>query len=450
MVVTWNAANAAHLHRRAGFGVTPKKLEQALDKGFEKTLAGLLKPDKPQGKPSKKTFNDLWRMQTWWLDRMVKGGHPLSDRMALFWHNHFATANSKVQNLKWMHRHVKLLRDNALGNFRDLVDGVSRDPAMLVWLDNWQNWADSINENYARELMELFTTGVLDKDGQPNYTEEDVVTVARAFTGWTLDGDEFFFADWAHDHGLKTFKGLTGDLDGVDIIDSLVTDPATAQRLAQKLWSYFAWPVALDDPLADELAAVYLASGHEIAPMVEAIFRHDAFYSDTAKRALVKGPVEWFVGSLRLLGAKVKKNHPYEIGGAIQSMGQSIYSPPSVFGWNDGLAWVATSGLLERADTAEWVADARNKYAPVVFKPEKLLGKEKEWVALDGPALVALLLAALDVQDASAATVAALEEYAALDDDGVPQPVVVDADYVDVKVRGLVALILSSPEYQMA
>jgi len=450
LAITWNAANAAHLYRRAGFGATPKQLDKALAQGFEKTLAALLKPDKPQPKPKKKSLSDLWRLQTWWLDRMVKGSHPLSDKLALFWHNHFATANSKVQNLKWLHRHVKLLRDHALGNFRDLVDGVSRDPAMLIWLDNWQNWADSINENYARELMELFTTGVLDKNGQPNYTEDDVIAVARAFTGWTLDGEEFFFNDWLHDHGSKAFKGLTGDLDGGDIIDSLVADPATAQRLGQKLWSYFAFPIALDDPLADELAAVYVASGHEIAPMVEAIFRHDAFWSDTARRALVKAPVEWFVGSLHLLRAKVRKDHPYDIGGAIQAMGQSIYNPPSVFGWNEGLPWVATSGLLERAATAESVADARDKWAPVTFKPGKLLGKEKDWPTLDGPALVALLLAALDLPDASASTLVALQGYAAAGEDGTILPVVVDDDYVDLKVRGLVALILSSPEYQMS
>ena len=450
LAVTWNAANAAHLYRRAGFGATPKQIDKALAKGFEPTLAALLKPDKPQPKAGKPSTNDLWRLQTWWLDRMVKGQHPLSDRMALFWHNHFATANSKVQNLKWMHRHVKLLRDNGLGNFRTLVDGVSRDPAMLVWLDNWQNFADSINENYARELMELFTTGVLDKTGAPNYTEADIVAVARAFTGWTLSDGEFFFAEWGHDHGLKSFKGMTGDLDGTDILDSLVTDPATAQRLAMKLWSHFAFPIALDDPLADELAAVYLATGGEIAAMVEALFRHDAFWSDEAKRALVKGPVEWFVGSLRLLGAKPRKSHPYELGGALQSMGQAVYSPPSVFGWNEGLSWVATSGLLERADTAEWMADARDKWAPVTFKPEKLLGKPKEWAALDVPTLVALLLETLDLRDASASTVAALEEYAAADVDGSPTTVVVDTEYVDVKVRGMLALILSSPEYQMA
>ncbi len=450
LAVDWTAANAAHLYRRAGFGASPKQLEQALEQGFEKTLAKLLKPDKPLPKPPKKVLKYLSRLQTWWLDRMVKSKHPLSHRMTLFWHNHFATANSKVQDLSRMHAHVKLLHDGSLGDFGELLLGVSRDPAMLVWLDNWQNFADSINENYARELMELFTTGVLDASGQPNYGEDDVVAVARAFTGWTLEDGEFSFAEWGHDHGLKTFKGETADFDGTDILERLVDDPATARRLAMKLWSHFAYPVALDDPLLDGIAQAYFDSGHRIAPMVEAIFRHDAFWSDAARRALVKGPAEFLVGSARLLGARPRKDQHLEIGGALAAMGQSLCNPPSVFGWDEGLAWVAASGMLERAAAAEALADARGKWAAYTFKPDKLLGKKKDWAALGASGAVARLLEAADLPEASAATVAALEAYAAADENGVPQPVTIDADFADVKARGILALILSSPEYQLA
>jgi uncharacterized protein (DUF1800 family) len=450
LAVDWTAANAAHLYRRAGFGATPKQVEQALKQGFEQTLAALLEPDKPLPKPPKKALQDLARLQAWWLGRMVKSKHPLSHRLALFWHNHFATANSKVQDLRRMHAQIKLLHDGGLGDFGALLLGISRDPAMLVWLDNWQNFADSLNENYARELMELFSTGVLDQSGQPNYGEADVVAVARAFTGWTLEGGEFVFAEWGHDHGLKTFKGETADFDGTDILDRLVDDPATARRLAMKLWSHFAYPVALDDPVLDGIAQAYSDSGHRIAPMVEAIFRHDAFWSDAARRALVKGPAEFLVGSARLLGAKLRKDHAWEIGGALAAMGQSLLNPPSVFGWDEGLAWVAASGLLERAATAEALADARGKYAAYTFKPDKLLGKKKDWAGLGASGAVARLLAAADLPEASPTTVAALEAYAAADENGVPQPVTVDAAFADVKARGILALILSSPEYQMA
>lgn len=446
----WNTENAAHLLRRAGFGGTPKEIDQAVQQGFEKTLARLLEPDKPLPKPGKKALGDLHRLQTWWLGRMVKGQHPLHDRLTLFWHNHFATAQSKVQDLARMHRHVKTLHDGALGNFGELVLAVSRDPAMLVWLDNWQNFAGSLNENYARELMELFTTGVLDHAGQPNYSEADVVAVARAFTGWTLQDGEFHFAEWGHDFGPKTFKGQTADFDGGDIVALLAADPATARRLAMKLWSHFAHPVELDDPVCAELAAVYLASGHEIAPLVEAIFRHDRFWSQESRRAVVKGPAEFLVGAVRLLGAKLRPQHPWEVGGAIQGLGQSLFNPPSVFGWDEGPAWVATSGLLERAAVAEAVADARGKWSAYACKPHKLLGKPKDWPALDGPAVVQRLLAAADLRDADPATVAALEAYAAADAQGAPQPVAVDDEWIDVKVRGLLALILSGPEWQLA
>ena len=450
MAFAWNAASAAHLHRRAGFGASAEQIEQDVKRGFEKTLASLLKPDKPLGKPGKKTFNDLPRLQAWWLARLVKGKHPLHDRLTLFWHNHFATAQSKVQDLRWMHQHVATLHDLAFGDFRLLLDAVAKDPAMLVWLDNHENVADDINENFARELMELFTTGTHDAAEQPNYTEDDVIAVARAFTGWGLRDGEFYFDADEHDFGLKTFKGVTSDYDGGDIMDLLVADPVTARRLSKKLWSHFAFPVELEDPLLDDMVVVYQQSGRSIAAMVEFIFRHDAFWSDEARRALVKGPAEWFTSALRLLGARPRKDHPYEIGGAVAAMGQSLFNPPSVFGWDEGLAWLATSGVLERASTSEWIADARDKYAPVKFQAIKLMGKPKEWAAMDAAAVVDLVLSALDLTEADPATVAQLQAYAAADSEGAPQPVVVDEDFIDLKVRGLIALVLSSPEWQMA
>jgi uncharacterized protein (DUF1800 family) len=446
----WNAANAAHLHRRAGFGASGQQIQQDLKKGFEKTLAGLLEPDKPMAKPGKKTLNDLTRLQAWWLGRMVKGQHPLHDRLTLFWHNHFATAQSKVQDLHAMHRHVATLHDLAFGDFRLLLDAVARDPAMLVWLDNWENVADDINENFGRELMELFTTGTHDFTETPNYTEDDVIAVARSFTGWGLRSGEFDFDPSEHDDGPKTFKGATANYDGGDIMDLLCADPATARRLAKKLWSHFAFPIELSDPIADELADVYLQSGRSIAAMVEWIFRNDAFWSDEAKRALVKGPAEWFTSALRLLGAKPRKDHPWEIGGSVTDMGQALFNPPSVFGWDEGLGWVATSGVMERATTAEWIADARDKYAPVRFKPDKLMPKKKDWAALDAAAVVQLALSVLDLPDADAGTIAQLQAYAAADENGDPQAVVVDEDFVDLKLRGLFALVLSSPEWQLA
>jgi uncharacterized protein (DUF1800 family) len=342
-----------------------------------------------------------------------------------------------------------MLRTYALTDMRSLLLGISMDPAMLVWLDNKSNYANNVNENYARELMELFTTGVLDKNGTPNYTEDDVKEVARSFTGWSTHDGEFLFKADKHDEGSKTVKGVTGNLDGTDVIDILVNDAATARRIPQKLFSYFAYPITLQDTVCDDLQDVYEASNGSIPAILDAIFRHDAFWSPEAERAIVKSPVQYMVGSLRMLQGKVH-GKGWDVGATLQGLGQALYNPPSVFGWKEGLPWVGTSGMLERAKTAEWIADARGKKHAIHYDPKKVLGPAKEWKDMTAANVVARVLQALDVQTVSAATSAALVAYAQASSDGNPQPVVVDKDYVDLKVRGLIALVMSSPEYMMA
>src|SRR5262245_44924424 len=169
--VAWTPLKAAHLLRRAGFAPTPVDVAKAWKAGFEKTVLDLLKPDVKPGKPPKKALEDVTYLQAWWVKRMITTQHPLTEKLLVFWHNHFATANSKVDDLQAMHNHIAMLRTYALTDMRSLLLGISMDPAMLKWLDNKVNYAGNINENYARELMELFTTGVLDKNGTPNYTE---------------------------------------------------------------------------------------------------------------------------------------------------------------------------------------------------------------------------------------------------------------------------------------
>jgi uncharacterized protein (DUF1800 family) len=186
----WTEENAAHLLRRAGFGPREKDVEKAVAKGLDWTLATLFKPGKAKGKVPKK--HGLAGLQGQWLARMVKSKTPLQEKLTLFWHDHFATAIHKVERRDYMNNHIRTLYEGAYGPFKDLMLAMARDPAMLVWLDNRTNIAESPNENFARELMEVFSTGVLDKDGNPNYTEEDVDDVARAFTGWTIKDEEFF------------------------------------------------------------------------------------------------------------------------------------------------------------------------------------------------------------------------------------------------------------------
>lgn len=451
MSVSWTYENAAHLLRRAGFGETPQQVDRAVKRGFEKTLARVLKPSPKTPKLPKKV-DGLSDAQLWWLRLMLRNKRPLTDKLTLFWHNHFATAISKVGSVGRMHRHLTAIRANALGRFRDLVGAVAYDPAMLIWLDNATNHADSGNENFARELMELFTTGVLDANGDANYTETDVVEVARAFTGYTLVHDEFEFRPDLHDDGVKTIKGQTGNFDGDDVLDMLASDPATSRRIPARLFSWLAHPIDLDDPIAVELDAVYVATGGDILALVEAIFRHDAFYSPEARVGHVKEPAEWLVGTLRSLRVKAKggpKTKP-SLAWKLQDLGQSLLNPPSVFGWPQGLEWVGTSGLLERAQVADWIMEQRDKKDPIKLRPSRLLGGKKSWKDMGASEVVATVLSALGVDNPSPSTVSALETYVAQDGSGDPQPVEVDDEFVDSKVRGLVALICASPEFQFA
>ncbi len=450
MSFEWNEDNAAHFLNRSGFGASQKEISQAVKRGFKKSLSKAMKPS-PKTKKLPKKVETLQKMQTWWIDGMVKTKKPLTDKITLFWHNHFATAISKVGKRELMHQHVATLRTHALGNFGDLLYAVTVDPAMLIWLDNKDNTAGGLNENFGRELMEIFTTGVFDKDGNENYTEQEVIEVARAFTGWGLSDNEFLFKENKHDNGDKTFKGVTGNLNGDDILDMLVADPATQRLIPAKLWSYFAYPIELDDPIVTELAAIFANTNGDIAAIVEAIFSHDEFYSEAAKAGHVKGPAEYIVGFLRQLDAKIAKGYPRDIGELAADCGQSLFNPPSVFGWDEGLAWVGTSGLLERARTADWIIEQRDKKKDdLTFKPEKLLGKKKQWATLDAAGVVTSVLEAFGQRTIAPTTRAALEAYVVADSSGFPSELVIDDDFIDTKVRGLIALLGVTPEFQLA
>jgi uncharacterized protein (DUF1800 family) len=447
MAITWNEENAAHLMRRAGFGATPKQLEAAVKAGLDKTLDGLFKVDTKSVKLPKRV-ESLEDLQALWLDRMIRTRSPLAEKLALFWHNHFATGFAKVKRLDYMHGQIQTLRAKGLGSFRELVLAVARDPAMILWLDNNTNVADDPNENFARELMELFTTGVLDKNGSPNYTEVDVQQAARAFTGWTIQDDAFFFDSDEHDFGSKSFQGETGPFDGDDIVNLLCVEPATARRIPALLFGFFAFEIDLDDPIADELTSVYFSNDGKIQPILDHIFRMDAFYSTAAKGARVKEPAEFLAGALRLMGGRLTLHPSGDAAGArIQALGQSLFDPPTVFGWDPGLAWVTTAGMLERASAAQWIAGAREKENPVKYTPKKLLGAGS--AKIGAAEVVARVTSALGLAPA-ASTLAALTAYLQKDDGGATVPFVVDKDSIDKKVRGLIALALASPEFQVA
>ncbi|HXW77117.1 MAG TPA: DUF1800 domain-containing protein, partial [Candidatus Eremiobacteraceae bacterium] len=296
----WNERLAAHLLRRAGFGGSPADIAAATQAGMGRTVDGLLHPSSdtlptmPSGDLSYGPMVDPMQRQaaflatvTWWLDRMLVTPNPLVERMVYFWHNHFTSAIDGGVTPTLMVRQNNLYRQFALGNYAQLTHAVSRDPAMLYYLNGNQNRKQHPNENYARELMELFTLGV------GNYTEQDVRESARAFTGWTLPhaSDEPLFVEKLHDEGMKTFLGQTGAFYGDDIVDIIMRQQATSEFMAHKFLRNFVY----DDPepeLVDAVAVSYRNSGYDTGLLMDMLLRSNVFYSARAYRSLVKSPVE--------------------------------------------------------------------------------------------------------------------------------------------------------------
>lgn len=347
------------LLRRAGFGVRPGELEHYSELGWDATLDELLNPPATADQPLDELLGtlrsglldlqNLEDVQTWWLYRMLHTARPLQEKLTLFWHGHFAVANYKVNSPLLMHQHIELLRAGALGRMDDLLLSVSKDPAMLLWLDGATNRKGAPNENYGRELLELFTLGI------GNYTEADVKAAARAFTGWNLrNGNQFNFDAGQHDGGVKTFLGQSGELDGGDVLNVVADHPATAHRIAARLFQFFAYHP--DPDTVEPFAQTYLDSGHDIRAVVEAIFRSDAFASERSIYEHVKSPVEYVVGSLRMLGATVRER---ELVNVLRQLGQEILNPPNVAGWPGGLSWINPSTLLSRYNFASRVAFAQ-------------------------------------------------------------------------------------------
>lgn len=448
----WAREDAAHLLRRAGFGAAPKDVDRAVRRGRKGTVRDLLS-FRATGTYFKDEEADQWGATRWWLRRMLDTKSPLQEKLVLFWHGHFATAISKVENAPMMARQNGLLRRHAAGSFRDLVHGISRDPAMLWWLDNHYNVKDHPNENFARELMELFTLGIRDPDGNANYTEQDVREAARAFTGWSFSEGKFAFYEGDHDFGVKTVLGLTGDLDGGDVVEHLVVRRSCAQFVATKLWEFFAHPDP-DRDVVERLADVYLRRGTEIRPVLEAMFQEDAFYSARAKSERVSSPVEFVVGTLRTLGTRTDEE---SLTWRLSQMGQELFNPPNVAGWPGGLSWLNSVTRLNRMGFTWDALIHEGKDADFETDVSRVLaGLSKKATAAQ---VVDHVLTTLGPVQASAATRAELTTYLETAPDGSPQPFVRGdlgskdeerRDLATAKLRGLVGLVLTLPEAYLA
>jgi uncharacterized protein (DUF1800 family) len=424
MALDTERSRVAHLLRRAGFGATQAELDQYTAMGFSGALEHLLNPDdvddaqaeQPPPVPLDPTDREARRQiepaKLWWVSRMLATQRPLREKMTLFWHTHFATGSRKVANAPLMLNQIQLFREAGLGNFETLLQKVTRDPAMLIWLDNRQNRKAAPNENYAREVMELFTVGI------GNYSEDDVKAGARAFTGHTLDKSlRYTFNRNQHDFSSKTFMGQTGTFDADDILAILVRHPATARFLTTKLFRFFVHDRP-DPSTIDRLSATFSRSGFDIRAVLSDLFSGPEFLSLGAYHAQIKQPVDLVIGSLKALD--VQAVGP-DVVQTLRRMGQDLLNPPDVSGWKGGPAWINASTLFERFNFGErlaMTADVLSDQAP--------------------EALVDAYLGLLVDGDVTPEARAALLDY-------LGQPT---AD-AEGKTRGLVHLAMALPTYQL-
>jgi uncharacterized protein (DUF1800 family) len=354
----WNLKWAGHLYRRAGFGATWTELQEAVKSGLGATLTRVI--DGQSGAEERNRLiekagaaiaskEEADALRGWWLYLALQSLNPLREKLTLFWHNHFATSIAKVNRVDLMFRQNRLLRRHALGKFQPMLLDISRDPAMLIWLDSNTNIKGAANENYARELVELFSLGV------GHYVESDVREAARAFTGWHTDGDEFEFAADLHDAADKKFLGQSGPWNGEDIVRIVLEQPAAALFVVRKLYRFLiSENENPSDALLEPLAQTFRKSDYDIGLLVMTMLSSRLFFSEHAYRQRVKSPVEFVVGIVHSFEGT--RPSPATMAPELEAMGQLLFAPPNVKGWSGGKAWLNTATILARNSFAKRMA----------------------------------------------------------------------------------------------
>jgi uncharacterized protein (DUF1800 family) len=443
----WDVKKVGHLYRRAAFGATYADLEAGVKAGPDGTIDRLLR-----GGPGQDAFDKVMaplaesivransgnQARAWWLYRMLYSPHPLREKIALFWHNHFATSNRKVNNAGYMLRQYALLSKYALGNFRTLLQEVSKDPAMMVWLDTNQSKKGKPNENYARELMELFSLGI------GHYTEHDIRDAARAFTGWDIRDGKAVFHPKQHDDGVKTVLGKAGKFQGADIVNICLEQKSAPGFIAGKLYRFLVSETASPTPaLIQPLAEQFRKSDYDFGALVETVLRSNLFFSMAAYRARVKAPVDFALGIVRALEGRIGT---LALADALEGLGQNVFYPPTVKGWDGGPAWLNGQTLLFRQNLALALTSTEdNSYgrrtdpAVVVKKYGKKTDKE----------LVDFFLTLFLQDDVPAESRAKLAKYLH-QAHKLPVPVYwTKEDAAAHRVRSLCHLVLTLPEFQL-
>ena len=359
-----------------------RSLEEYASKGYEAVVEELLNPGDPQVIPDdilRRQQPEMHELRTdlaaYWVYRLLSTTCPLEEKMVLFWHNVFATGNGKLNNSRSGYNQLEMFRRYGLGRFDELLVQLSRDPAMIVWLDNQTNHNGAINENYGREILELFSMGV------GNYTEDDIKECSRAFTGWTLGNAEYMtlraekdsvwpysriawhfdYQSDDHDDGEKTFLGESGRFNGEDVVEIICRQPATPRFIARHMYSFFvadevpvpqwSYTPARDPDAIEELTQAYVDSGHDIRSMLRVLFNSGFFKS--AQYSRVKSPAELVIGTLRMTGGyREPTTGIYTVPAEAGFMGQTLMNPPSVEGWHTGIEWINSGALVDRVNFA--------------------------------------------------------------------------------------------------
>ena len=437
----WDLRRVVHLHRRAGFGATWLELERDLADGPEAAIDRILTGrSRPSGVPADFDHisgliadaavqsGDLGRLQAWWVYRLLFSPDPLGERLTLLWHNHFATSNEKVQDVRAMRRQNETHRSLARARFGELLAEAIREPALLLYLDAPANRKGRPNENLARELMELFTLGI------GHYTESDVKAAARALTGWTSEDGEVRELPAEHDDGEKTILGKTGCWSGSQLVAMLADQPATAHRLAARLCGLFMGEQAVDAPAVAALA-VGLRDHHlDIGWGVETILRSQGFFASANIRTRVLGPAEFVIGACRTLLPLAPPPSTLSLAGWIRQLGQDLFNPPNVGGWPEGREWLTAKSIITRTRFASALIEGRSIGLPDPIDPSSMASAQGRTTSFD-----AIADAASTLLHGSTLSLRERRRMAPMIPDGTPE-----------SLRRAVALVVASPESQLA
>ncbi|MBC7784670.1 MAG: DUF1800 domain-containing protein [Burkholderiales bacterium] len=469
----FDKVKAAHLLNRAAWGGTTDEIRKVVEMGPRRAVDWLLDfpdgaademsqtdmPDLSQIEGYPRSFNErrsllqgktaeermllqqqmnqanqqaVRAVSTWWVRRMTKSPYPMHEKLTFFWHGHFTTSARDERSAFAMWRQNELLRTHAAGNFGKFVKAISHDPAMLDYLNNQQNRKAQPNENYARELMELFTLGI------GNYGENDVKEAARAFTGWAHDGEDFIYRKYDHDEDEKTFLGRRGNFDGNDVIDIILQQKACAPYIASRFWRFFVNEEP-DAAIVQSLGDVLRENDYELRPMLRTLFASKAFYDAKNIGSQIKSPVQLVVSTVRTLEITVPEFA--RLNGALQQMGQVPLMPPNVKGWPGGRQWINTSTLFVRYNTSLWLAGGE-----MVTSGRPLIDRRNQRQKLQSGVAV----------KTDAEPAALVDEWV---DRLIQRPIAEDKRGIllnavgskpdEQSVRGMIKLILSMPEYQL-